>query len=297
MRTLTICLFIIAIFTLPLESKAMEKMDHAKLIEEARSYFKIGYVLHKQGLETMALQALKKSQSLLLQAGKQEDATQHLQLDAALQDYYDKLFFPKPDPTHGYNSNSRWSRTKFDTLAHQEHVRAQINRLTTKNRNFLESSLLKSQKFMPMIRKEFINHGIPLELVYVALIESGFDTNALSHAGARGMWQFMPATAKIYGLEVSNNRDDRLCPIKSTTAAAMYLKKLYNQFNNWPLALAAYNCGETRVANAMKKHNAKTFWELLQYNALPRETLNYVPSILAVAIISQDLTMYGISSR
>ncbi len=282
------------------QAHATQGQYDQNLMNEARSYFKIGYVLHKEGLDVLALEAFKKSHALLLQAGGEQGIPPHIDLDDTLQAYYNKLFFPQPDPPDMstqmiYPSKSHWSGTQFAKFILQQDVSASIERYTTKSRNHFIASFRRSQQFLPIIRQEFAIHGIPFELAYTALVESGFDTTVLSHAGARGMWQFMPATARIYGLKVSSDIDERLDPVKSTKAAAMYLKKLYNQFQNWPLALAAYNCGETRVAKALKTHNATTFWELLQYKALPKETRQYVPRVIAAAIISQNLPKYGIT--
>lgn len=125
------------------------------------------------------------------------------------------------------------------------------------------------------------SEGLPVSLVGVAALESGFDPAALSPKGALGLWQLMPQTARRFGLEVSARRDDRLDPVKSTFAAASYLKDLYAQFGDWPLALAAYNAGEDRVQQALDRHGARDFWTLSRRSALPGETLRYVPAVLS----------------
>jgi membrane-bound lytic murein transglycosylase D len=126
-------------------------------------------------------------------------------------------------------------------------------------------------------------HGLPEELVAVVAVESGFDSVALSPKGARGLWQLMPETARRYGLTVEPGRDERLDPIKSTHAAARYLKDLHAQFADWPLALAAYNAGEHRVERALKRLGARDFWMLARLGALPGETRAYVPTVLSRA--------------
>jgi soluble lytic murein transglycosylase-like protein len=123
--------------------------------------------------------------------------------------------------------------------------------------------------------------GLPTSLLGVVAVESGFNPQALSPKGARGLWQIMPRTARRYGLVVSFDRDDRLDPMKSTYAAADYLKDLYAQFGNWPLALAAYNAGEDRVEQALERAGVRNFWTLRQKSALPEETRHYVPAVLA----------------
>ncbi len=283
------------VFLYPLETIGAEKVPTQQLINEAESFLKIGYILQKNGLVEKALLAFQKSHTLLLQASKQGDKHSQEQLKALLKIYDIKFSLPKVTPYGSLMADSRWRKSTLSNNVQVEQVNSQMQRLLTKGRNFLLTGFRKSQPFMPMIQKEFSYHGLPLELAYLALIESGFDTKVLSHAGARGMWQFMPETARQYGLEVSATLDERLDPVKSTKAAAMYLKKLHNQFKDWPLALAAYNCGEYRVSKAMQKHNARSFWQLLQYNALPKETQKYVPSVLAAAIISQNLHKYGLA--
>lgn len=123
--------------------------------------------------------------------------------------------------------------------------------------------------------------GLPASLMGVAAVESGFNPAALSPKGARGLWQLMPETARRYGLIVEPHRDDRIDPLKSTFAAAAYMKDLYAQFGDWPLALAAYNAGENRVERALERHGAGDFWTLSRRAALPEETRRYVPAVLA----------------
>lgn len=122
--------------------------------------------------------------------------------------------------------------------------------------------------------------GLPASLVSVAAVESGFNPQALSPKGARGLWQLMPATARRFGLVVSATRDERTDPVKSTVAAAQYLKSLHSQFGSWPLALAAYNAGEERVQRSLELSGARDFWTLSRASALPAETLHYVPAVL-----------------
>ena len=136
------------------------------------------------------------------------------------------------------------------------------------------------------VERIFREEGLPLELLTVARVESNFDPSALSPKGARGLWQFMPATARRYGLRVDALRDDRLDGEKSTRAAARYLGDLYAQFKDWPLALAAYNAGEDRVQRAIERAGSADFWALSNGRQLPRETRAYVPSIFR-AIQSQ----------
>ncbi|MEY2830375.1 MAG: hypothetical protein RIQ33_2233 [Bacteroidota bacterium] len=141
--------------------------------------------------------------------------------------------------------------------------------------------LEKGHDYFQMIENIFAEEGIPAELKYLAYVESNYNTKALSRAGARGMWQFMRGTAITYGLKVNRQVDERLNPEKSTRAAAAYFKKLYSQYNNWHLAIAAYNCGEGLIDVAVNKANGTNdFWEITKF--LPRETRNYVPHFLGL---------------
>jgi membrane-bound lytic murein transglycosylase D len=135
--------------------------------------------------------------------------------------------------------------------------------------------------------------GIPQDLIYLAQAESGFQPTAVSRAGARGIWQFMGSRGKGYGLQRSLWVDDRQDPEKSTHAAARHLRDLYAQFGDWYLAMAAYNSGPGTVQAAVKRTGYADFWELYRRNVLPKETRNYVPIILAVTIMTKNLSHYG----
>jgi membrane-bound lytic murein transglycosylase D len=126
----------------------------------------------------------------------------------------------------------------------------------------------------------FAEEGVPLELLVVAEVESGFNPLALSSKGARGPWQLMPATAERFGLRVDGQTDDRILPERSTRAAARYLRVLYEQFGDWLLALAAYNAGEGRVAKAIGRGGTRNFWQLAQQRLLPEVTRHYVPAVM-----------------
>jgi len=128
----------------------------------------------------------------------------------------------------------------------------------------------------------FLEEGVPLELLVVAEIESGFNPLALSPKGARGPWQLMPATAERFGLRVDRRTDERIHPVRAARAAARYLRELYDQFGDWPLALAAYNAGEGRVADAIERAGTRDFWRLVDLRLLPQETLRFVPAVLAI---------------
>jgi soluble lytic murein transglycosylase-like protein len=160
-------------------------------------------------------------------------------------------------------------------------------------RAVVERWLTRSGRFLPMILEVFKQKGLPEELVFTAMIESGFDPVAVSRAGAKGLWQFMAPTARQYGLRVDRWLDERLDPEKSTVAAANYLKDLYTIFGSWDLVQAAYNAGEMKVIRAIQGTGTRDFWSLTQSRLLRDETKNYVPAIHAVTLISQEPEQYG----
>jgi len=131
-----------------------------------------------------------------------------------------------------------------------------------------------------MVERLLREQGLPPGLTSVVAVESAFNPLALSPKGARGLWQLMPDTARRYGLIVAPNLDERPDPVRSTQAAGAYLKDLFVQFGNWPLALASYNAGEDRVSRALTRTGAEDFWTLRRRGALPQETLQYVPAVL-----------------
>jgi len=171
-----------------------------------------------------------------------------------------------------------------------------INYFSNRGRGTVERALTRSGRYEDMIRRTLKEEGVPQDLIYLAQAESGFHPLAVSRAGARGMWQFMGSRAKGYGLERSWWIDDRQDPEKATRAAAHHLKDLYNEFGDWYLAMAAYNSGPGTVQSAVKRTGYADFWELYRRNALPKETRNYVPIILAVTIMAKNPAQYGLDS-
>ena len=157
-------------------------------------------------------------------------------------------------------------------------------------RRFLE----RGEQFRGMITAVLREQGVPTEVFYLAMIESGFATHARSHAKAVGIWQFMKGTAKRYGLRVDKYVDERRDPMRATAAAALYLKDLHNVFQNWYLAMAAYNAGEGRIVSAIMRAKTRDFWEIARLRALPRETMQYIPKFLAATTIGHNLRKYGI---
>ena len=162
-------------------------------------------------------------------------------------------------------------------------------------RDYIQESLERGAKYMPMIQKVFRAEGLPLDLAYIPIIESSFKTNALSKASAKGPWQFMKPTAREHDLKMDWFIDERSDPEKATVAAAKYLKTLSRMFEgDWNLVLAAYNGGPGRVSRAIKRAGVDDFWKLSATTKyLPRETREYVPLILAAMIIGRNPAQYG----
>jgi membrane-bound lytic murein transglycosylase D len=162
-------------------------------------------------------------------------------------------------------------------------------------REYIQDSLARGARYMPMIQSVFRAEGLPLDLAYIPIIESSFKMNAVSKASAKGPWQFMKPTAKEHGLKTDWFIDERSDPEKATVAAAKYLKALSKMFNgDWNLVLAAYNGGPGRVSRAMKKSGMSDFWELSATSKyLPKETREYVPLIMAAMIIGRNPAQYG----
>jgi len=148
-------------------------------------------------------------------------------------------------------------------------------------------------RYIKLFREILKEHQLPQDLAYLSLIESGFSPKARSRAGAVGPWQFMPGTARRMGLKINYYLDERRHPMKSTRAAAVYLSKLYEEFGDWHLALAAYNAGERRIARAIRRSRRKDYWSLARTRYLPNETRNYVAKYLAGMIIAKNPEVFG----
>jgi len=162
-----------------------------------------------------------------------------------------------------------------------------------KKRGVVERWLYKSGHYLGMIQEVFRQKGLPEDLAYTAMIESGFNPVAVSRAGAKGLWQFMAPTARRYGLKVDRWVDERLDPQKSTSAAADYLRNLFDQFGSWFLAQAAYNAGEVRVARAVQTSGSDNFWTIVHSRLLKEETKRFVPAIQAATLIAREPVRYG----
>lgn len=185
-----------------------------------------------------------------------------------------------PDVPHNYN----------------RHVQMWLDYFQGRGKPHMEKYLERSTRYLPLMRKILKENGLPEDLVYIALIESGFGHSARSHAGAVGYWQFISETGRRYNLQINSLIDERRDPIKATYAAVRYFRSLYNVFGNWYFAFAAYNGGENRMFRVLMKHDSRDYWTIADTRLLPKETRNYIPKYLAARMIAKNPERYGFSN-
>jgi len=202
---------------------------------------------------------------------------------------------PQPYADQGV-IKSRLDAIKKDVpLDYNEYVQNYID-LYSQNREEMGQVIGLSKYYFPIYEKIFRDAGIPPEIEYLSIVESKLDPNAISRVGATGPWQFMGTTAKMYGLNMDGYIDERRDPVRASYAAAAYLKDAYEEFGDWLLAIASYNCGKSNIENAMAKAGGATdFWTIRQY--LPVETRNYVPAYIAVAYVMNYYSKHNITER
>lgn len=172
-------------------------------------------------------------------------------------------------------------------------VKKWMDYFLNRGRGFFERYTERAGRYAPILGAILEEHGLPRDLIFLAMAESGFNTSAKSWAAAVGPWQFMPATGRMYDLEQDWYKDERRDPIKATVAAARYLTKLYGDFGSWEVAAAAYNAGEGKLGKAIKKYKSEDFWDISKGRYLKAETKDYVPKIMALAIIGKNLKSFG----
>ena len=172
-------------------------------------------------------------------------------------------------------------------------VQSHIHFFNTSIRNRFEQWLLRFSRYRPLVENIFAEFDLPSDLVNLSLVESGFNPYAYSRAKATGPWQFMKGTGQLYWLRIDHYVDERRDPIKSTVAAARYLRDLYDLFGAWPLAMAAYNAGEGKVLRALQKTQAESFSEISKTKLIRLETKQYIPRIMAATIIAKNPDQYG----
>ncbi|MCS6806531.1 MAG: lytic transglycosylase domain-containing protein [Acidobacteriota bacterium] len=273
--------------SLPAETQAMLDELHAKIDQRAKMAELMARV-HELRQQAEALDRQGEHQA----AARQRAHARELILDS------EEAVFYQPD-LHALflelTRSSNHAATMLPVLnqrplhwASHPQVQAFVRHYRGKGQRLVQAAWHRLARYETMMRRVFREEGVPEELIYVGLVESAYNPYARSVAGAHGMWQFMPATAKKYGLRQSAQQDERQHPEKSTRAAAQYLRDLYQLLGDWPLALAGYNAGEYRILRALRKTGAKDFWQLSASGLLPRETINYVPSVLAAILVGQN---------
>ncbi|MGZ8480085.1 MAG: transglycosylase SLT domain-containing protein [Candidatus Binatia bacterium] len=175
-------------------------------------------------------------------------------------------------------------------------VRQFIRQYSATNKDYFQTLLARSGKYMPIIAKVLADEGLPEELAYLALLESEFLVNTTSQSGAVGLWQFVPSTARQYGLRIDDWVDERRDPVKSTRAAAAYLKDLHRYYGRWYLVTAAYNAGPAIIDKALQTSRAADFWGIKEKAQLRQETRNFVPKFVAIALIATNPKKYGFNN-
>jgi membrane-bound lytic murein transglycosylase D len=192
------------------------------------------------------------------------------------------------------NTQNLYDNSRYDfPITVNSRVEGWIDYFTGRGREHMERYLSRSSRYIPLMKQTFKRAGLPEDLVYLALIESGFNLRARSRARAVGPWQFMKATGKRYGLRVDSWIDERRDPIRATEAAANYLKDLYLMFESWYLAASAYNAGEYKILRAIDELKTNNYWRISETRAIRRETKDYIPKLIAAAIIAKNPARHG----
>ncbi|PTM08038.1 MAG: lytic transglycosylase [Bacteroidetes bacterium] len=209
---------------------------------------------------------------------------------------YDSIYYPElPTDTLKKRLIELNAKTPFN-IEYNSSLESVIKSYLKNRKKHLESLMALSEYYFPMFERELDNYDIPLEVKYLAIVESALKPRAKSRVGATGLWQFMFATGKMYGLDVSSYVDERSDPIKSTEAASKYLAKLYEIFGDWDLALAAYNSGPGNVSKAIRRSGGyKNYWNIRPN--LPRETAGYLPAFLATMYIFEYAKEHGFNPK
>jgi membrane-bound lytic murein transglycosylase D len=275
-------------------------------VQEARGYFQQALDTLKHSgfefflnphLESAYYDLLGEIQELELQALVNPAEIQPLSLVSPHFEEIDdlNLFTIQVDPHLEELAGQDLLNTRFDIpVVLNNDVLRLLNFYQNRGREIMEEGLKRSGMYIPLFREIFREEGVPLDLVYMAHVESHFKPNAYSRAKARGLWQFMLGTGKLYGLRQDWWIDERSDIVKSTHAAAQHLKDLYERFGDWHLAMAAYNVGSRRIDRVRRRYGRELdYWTMVKRRMLPRETRSFVPSILAALIIFRNPERYG----
>ena len=263
------------------------------VLDEALDFCKVSQNFWQKGELENALEALDQAYSLILNVDSDDDPN-------LIQQKEDLRFMISKRILEIYASRNIVVNGNHNAIpiVINKHIKAEIDLFTTGGeKKFFKRAYKRSGKYRPYIVSELKKAGLPVELSWLPLIESGFNVIALSKARALGLWQFIPSTGYKFGLKRNMFIDERIDPVKSTKAAIAYLKELHNIFGDWNTVLASYNCGEGRVLRVIRSQNINyldDFWDL--YQKLPRETARYVPRFLATLHIVKNLEKYGLDS-
>ncbi|MDN3723087.1 LysM peptidoglycan-binding domain-containing protein [Aequorivita sp. SDUM287046] len=244
-------------------------------------------------LKDMAL--ARKKDSLWLKELYKSDLFEDIYNSVANQDYEPVQYDELPTEVLKQRLKELDARTPFK-VEYNTSLESVIKQYLKNRRGSIERLMGLSEYYFPLFEQELDKHNLPLELKYLAVIESALNPRAQSRVGATGLWQFMYPTGKMFGLDVSSYVDERSDPIMATEAACKYLKSLNNSFNDWDLALAAYNSGPGNVSKAIRRSGGKTnYWSLRDF--LPRETAGYVPAFLATMYIFEYAKEHGFAKQ
>jgi membrane-bound lytic murein transglycosylase D len=210
------------------------------------------------------------------------------------------------DVTHYFDFNKEYKLPLIENnidksaynvpIYYDEKVQFYLDLYGVKLADIFQKWIDRSNKYKDIVVQIFTEEGLPLDLIYLAFVESGFNPVAVSHAGATGMWQFIQSTGQLYGLKNNFWTDDRKDFIKATRAAARHLKDLYNIFGDWYLSLAAYNAGAYKLISAIERYNTKDFRELCKYDFLRDETKDYIPKFIAIEMLYKNALSYGFTN-
>jgi membrane-bound lytic murein transglycosylase D len=270
------------------EDSSAESIRGQSVLDEALDFYQAAQDFWQRGEMDNALHALDQAYALILEAEAYDIPKLNQQKD-------DLRFMISKRILEIYASRHTTAKGNHDAIPMvlNEDVQKEINLFNNGSRDFFIASYVRSGRYRPYIVEELKKAGLPEELSWLPLIESGFKTKALSKARALGLWQFIPSTGYKFGLKRNHHVDERLDPYKSTLAAIEYFKELHEIFGDWMTVLAAYNCGENRVLSIIREQNINyldDFWDL--YQRLPCETRRYVPQFLATLHLINNMGKY-----
>lgn len=278
------------------------KEYHAGNLQEAKQDFdKALSLLLESGMDVQNSSRLKAEFDKLVETTYGLEASASANGDALSQHEYEPppiesfagLTFPV-DPNVRQRAERELISVRSDIpLVTNDYVAGFLTYFQNGGQGYIEKILSRVGMYQPMISRILRKYGLPQDLIYMAAGESGFSPLAVSSAGATGMWQFMGARARDYGLKMNQYQDQREDPLKSTDAAARHLRDLYQEFGDWYLAMAAYDAGPGAIQKAIERTGYANFWKLRELHALPQETQNYVPIFIATALIAKDPRAYG----